>query len=45
MSFNQLVLLSSELNEPCTNEFDSPLLRLTNDLHVHKWLTYEFLSN
>ena len=34
MSSKKLAVLSSEFDEPCTNEFDCPLLRLTNDLHV-----------
>ena len=30
----KLAPLSSEFDEPCTNEFDYPLLQLTNDLPV-----------
>lgn len=35
MSSKKLALLSSEFDEPgMYNEFDCPLFRLTNDLHV-----------
>ena len=34
VSSKKLALLSSEFDEPCTNGFDCPLVRLTNDLHA-----------